>query len=372
MPPQPHPELIAQAQLLIDSQAEARDRTAAQAAALIGASVDSFDGWYATDRITRWSGDLARQSESLQLGLARLVDAYIARLSSLITGKRVRPAGAIDVSELRTGVSHAGAYARAADVYRWQQSRLDTFAKQLPEIPSGTSAAGAVSVTPPTLQTPAEAARERAEAVADLDSQLVVSRQSQKSYAAQRDVIGYRRVLHPELARTGSCGLCVAASTVSYHKQDLLPIHARCSCTTAPVYDAADVGDALNAIDLEQIYRDAGAHPKAERAAFGRTTFGRDLKRVRYQVDDHGELGPILNPHGVKVRTAADVKRDENGNRRPLTEAQKRQRLQRIHDDLANALPRARALAATSSAKQWPGYVDHLEQRIADLKRQLS
>jgi hypothetical protein len=371
MPPQPHPEVVAQARLLIDSQAAARDRTAAQTATLVTAAAGSFDGWYSSTRVTRWADDLAKQTEALQLGLARLVDAYIAQLSSLITGKRVRPAGAIDVSALRAGVTHAGAYARAADVYRWQQSRLDTFAKTLNDLPADASTVGAATITPPAIQDPVEAAKERAELVADLDSQLVVSRQSQKSYEAQPDVIGFRRVLHPELARTGSCGLCVAASTLFYGKQDLLPIHARCSCTTAPVYDAADVGDVLNQTDLEQIYRDAGAHPGAQRSRFGRTTYGRDLKRARYQVDDHGELGPVLNPHGAKVRTPADVKRDENGDRRPLTEAEKRRRLEQIHDELANALPRARSLAATSSAKQWPDYVTSLEQRIADLKQQL-
>lgn len=365
MPPPPHPELVAQAQQLIQAQAEVRDRTAAQSVALATASVQGFGGWYAADEITKWSGDLAKQMEALQVGLARLIDAYIAQISSLITGHRVRPAGAIDVSALRTGVTHPGAYARAADTYRWQQSRLDIFARTLADAPAG------VILEPPKLVTPAAAAQERAEAVAELDTQLVVSHQSQKSYEAQKDVLGYRRVIHPEIARTGSCGLCVAASTRLYNVMDLLPIHARCACTTVPIYDHADIGDVLNATDLGLLYQHAGSHPKAKRSRSGRSTFGEDLKRTRYQVDDHGELGPVLNPAGAKVRTAADVKRDENGNRRPLTDEEKRQRLQQIHDDLANALPRARSLAATSPEK-WADYAASLAKRLEDLKRQLA
>ena len=54
-----------------------------------------------------------------------------------------------------------------------------------------------------------------------------------------------------------------------------------------------DPADELNAVDLSQLYRDSGG------------TSGAHLKRTRYQVDEHGELGPVLVPKAkYKPRTA--------------------------------------------------------------------
>lgn len=47
-------------------------------------------------------------------------------------------------------------------------------------------------------------------------------------------VLEYRRVLHPELSKTGSCGLCVVAADRWYSTADLLPLHANCHCGVAP------------------------------------------------------------------------------------------------------------------------------------------
>lgn len=115
-------------------------------------------------------------------------------------------------------------------------------------------------------------------------------------------VIGYRRVIHPELSRGGVCGMCVAASDRMYKIRDLKAIHARCKCTVAAVTREFDPADHLNTVDLERIYGDA----------FGNTV--RDLKRTRYQVDAHGELGAVLVPKAKrKSRTKADLpKRDAN------------------------------------------------------------
>lgn len=97
-------------------------------------------------------------------------------------------------------------------------------------------------------------------------------------------VIGYRRVIHPELSRTGTCGMCIAASDRIYKVGTLLPIHDKCKCTTAAVTEDYDPADELNALDLSSLYQDAGGTSVAH------------LKRTRYQVDEHGELGPVLVP----------------------------------------------------------------------------
>ena len=47
--------------------------------------------------------------------------------------------------------------------------------------------------------------------------------------------LGYRRVIHPELSETGTCGLCVVASTRVYGKKMLAPMHSHCKCTTIGV-----------------------------------------------------------------------------------------------------------------------------------------
>lgn len=97
-------------------------------------------------------------------------------------------------------------------------------------------------------------------------------------------IIGIRRVIHPELSRTGTCGLCIAAADRIYSVRKLLPIHDLCKCTTAVVTEEHDPGDDVNQADLRQLYTAAGGTSTAH------------LKRTRYKVDEHGELGPVLAP----------------------------------------------------------------------------
>jgi len=97
-------------------------------------------------------------------------------------------------------------------------------------------------------------------------------------------VTGYRRVVHPELSRGGSCGMCIVASDRVYKTTELKPIHSNCKCTVALVTADNDPGNSLNKQDLGQFYKQAGGNSAAH------------LKRTRYQVDEHGELGAVLVP----------------------------------------------------------------------------
>ncbi|OQZ93687.1 hypothetical protein BST15_17610 [Mycolicibacter arupensis] len=114
-------------------------------------------------------------------------------------------------------------------------------------------------------------------------------------------IVGMRRVIHPELSRTGVCGLCIAAADRIYTVRQLLPIHKRCKCTTAAVTEEFDPAAELNAIDLSQLYTDAGGTSRAH------------LKRTRYQTDQHGELGAVLvpqrdyKPRGVEAEKRASA-----------------------------------------------------------------
>jgi hypothetical protein len=77
----------------------------------------------------------------------------------------------------------------------------------------------ASSLTPLKLVDPVEAAVERVAAVADMDMQLAdraQSRRSSPSRPSAVDITGYRRVIHPEVSKGGSCGLCIAASDRVY------------------------------------------------------------------------------------------------------------------------------------------------------------
>lgn len=99
-----------------------------------------------------------------------------------------------------------------------------------------------------------------------------------------KQVKGYRRVLHPELATSGqSCGLCIAASTRIYKKADLLPLHNLCHCEPVEIVAGRDVGGAINNEDLDILYGAAGD-------STGRTA----LSNTKWAVEDHGELGPRL------------------------------------------------------------------------------
>ncbi|MHA0288278.1 hypothetical protein ACXYX3_17735 [Mycobacterium sp. C3-094] len=136
-----------------------------------------------------------------------------------------------------------------------------------------------------------EAARQRIELLVD-DNVMLAQRfaESEILFAAAdldtvaNPVVAMRRIIHPELSRTGTCGLCIAASDRLYTVRELRPIHDRCQCTTAPVTADYDPADELNAVDLGALYDASGG------------TSGAHLKRTRYQIDEHGELGPVLVP----------------------------------------------------------------------------
>lgn len=108
---------------------------------------------------------------------------------------------------------------------------------------------------------------------------------------AEKDerITGYRRIIHPELSKGGVCGLCVAASDRVYHVKELQPIHNRCRCSISAVTTAHDPGLKLNQDDLDRLYTHA-----AEAAPGERSTSAAALKKTRYQIVQHHELGPVL------------------------------------------------------------------------------
>lgn len=253
---------------LVAAQAAARDRLtrmAVRAATSQSRAVDFYD----TAAITAAAEQIVAHVEAAQRQAAALTDAYLARTASQITGRTTQPVGAVDVTALRAGVTHPGAYGRLADHYRYLIS---------------TGVAG-TEARAQTLQ--------RAEAVATTDVDLAMRAQTAKFTRVHH--LSYRRVIHPELSEHGTCGLCVAASDRIYYRGDLMPIHARCKCEPLPIAGSKDPGQEINAADLKRLYETAGG------------TAGDKLKRVRVQVRHHGELGPILTDAKHRWRGPAEV-----------------------------------------------------------------
>ena len=258
---------------LVDAHAVARRRLATATSDYAAAQARDFGGWYDHAAITAWSARVAVRVEAGQRQVAAITDAYLSRVLTLLLGRRVRPAGTVDVrGGLRAGgVTHPGVYGRVADLYRWRISEGDEPVVALDK-----------AVT-------------RAEVAADTDLQLAFRAQAHRSLADVAEVTGWRRVVHPELSQGGTCGLCIVAASRTYSRSDLMPIHARCCCAVTPVTAAHDPGRDLDQSTLDKLYDAAGSN----RAA--------DLKRTRYSVHQHSELGPVLTDAGDHWRGPAEV-----------------------------------------------------------------
>ena len=149
----------------------------------------------------------------------------------------------------------------------------------------------------------------RLEKLAQTDLQLAKTHTAREVLAREDDIVGYRRVLEGAY----SCVLCIVASTVRYHKADLMPIHPGCDCGIEPIHGDRDPGRIIDAPQL------VGAHDAiADR--FGRESPA--AREIRGAFNDkgepllyrdvlisheHGELGPILAVRGQKFTGPADV-----------------------------------------------------------------
>ena len=124
----------------------------------------------------------------------------------------------------------------------------------------------------------------------ETDLQLSHTHTARNIFSRQNKVQGFKRV------PTGSytCALCMVASTQTYRKFDLLPIHPGCDCRVAPVISE----DTIPRVDKETLERIHSAIQKQ----FGLSA--RDAREVDYRkitlVEEHGEYGPTLTIAGHK------------------------------------------------------------------------
>lgn len=65
--------------------------------------------------------------------------------------------------------------------------------------------------------------------------------------APQFGLVGYRRVLVGD-----GCKFCTEASGQLYRASELMPLHAGCNCSVAPIFGAVDPATSLNAATMEE------------------------------------------------------------------------------------------------------------------------
>lgn len=256
--------------VLVDAHSLSRKLLEDRAARAVEALAKGFDGWYDHDAITAMTQQIVKVTEAAQRQTASVTEAYLQRVASEVFAGSVRPSGLIDPATLREGVSHAGAYGRLADQYRFQAS---------------------TGVNVSLVQ---QAAVARAAKMARTDMDLAFRAQS-RNFMVKNRVDGYRRIIRPELAKTGTCGLCIAASDRTYYRGDLLPIHTLCNCNVLPIKNGKDPGRDVNREDLERLYDDGGS------------TYAKDLISTKYVINEHGEIGPVLGRAGDNFRGPTDI-----------------------------------------------------------------
>lgn len=208
------------------------------------------------------------QITGIELAVANLAVANIAILARLATGtgrEASVPADEVSGEALR-GVDPAEVYLR-------------------PIIAVRTALAGGKPL--------AEAlglGRQRAAVLAETD--VILAQRAATRSAIERDkrIVGYRRVL------TGkSCVFCATASTQRYRRGDLMPIHPRCDCSTAPIFGSADPGRVINQSTLDNL-KARGPKYWAERGFVGADGSPIEPGSAGAPVTTrtHGELGPVL------------------------------------------------------------------------------
>lgn len=182
----------------------------------------------------------------------------------------------------------------------------------------------------------ADRAARRAETMARMDLATAARDARANRLAVAEDVIGWRRIIHPEESRGGTCGLCIAAADRLYSTDVLPALHDRCHCTVAPVTRAHDPGLNLNRDSLNRLYSVAGGTGRQE------------LAKVRMGVRMHGELGPVLVDDRDHFRGPGQVAKDAG----QLAEAVATE-LGVMRDYLASLERRATAGEDVSGPLQW-------------------
>lgn len=245
---------------------ELSQRTAAQVAALYAGQ-----NFWSTSSASAVAAQAADTSNAADLVAAGLASQYLAMTLGATLGGPV-PVPNLPAIPVRNGVSLAAVFERPMKLFRRKVSE-------------GMEPAAAYDM-----------AMRLAGALVDGNIRLAKRDQITqilRQLPRELGVTGYRRVVHPELAKSGhSCGLCIVASDVVYSVGTLMPLHANCNCEPVPIVKGLDPGNSLDNLALGDLYQAAAG----DRNVSG--TAAADLKRVRVAINEHGEWGPVLTYAG--------------------------------------------------------------------------
>lgn len=237
----------------------------------LGAIWGSFDGWYDDDAVER-AATLAAEAETR--ALKQIYEIAAAGARELMSQVGAPPASeAPEVFEYPRPVDPVEVWQRPAEQYRYALSEGKSEVEAL------------------------DAAFQRASHIGKDNAQLTKRNASIAQFRRSEKVIGYRRIIHPELSKSGVCGLCIVAADRIYGMEDLLPIHGGCNCSVAPVTKSNDPGLSLNREDLDALYEAAQGNDY------------KNLKNIRVTSYEHGELGPVLARVGDTYLTPEEAQK---------------------------------------------------------------
>lgn len=274
------PEGMAQLRAFIDSVADSRKRVNKVAQEAVSRAAGGVRNWSDPEQIAAFSQYATRVVSGGQRNIAGVTELYLSRVASLTTGRPFAPVAIAPEMGATRRILAPGAhweqvYDRVATTYRvtlaetknkaWAFRKANRRAIQMVETDLGL------------------AFRDQVDAFIRRERRAWASKYAPGSrHEDERYLFAYRRVVRPELSNGNVCGLCIAASTRIYYRGDLMPLHTGCHCEVLLVTRDSDPGDIINRDELDQLYETAGGTDYAS------------LRRTKYVVQEHGELGPQL------------------------------------------------------------------------------
>lgn len=315
---------------MVQAQAKVRQRLTDTAVAAALAAFRGFTGWWDPGEVSKVIAKALKIVQPTQKQAARVTDAYLTSVARKMTGKPQKPAGVVDVTKLRREIPRPvaeelvkgirrPAYVIIGDTVSGPGEDINSpvklavrDAKQVayakPADPYGRIADQyrfSVITQGRTEEEATDAAMERVAVAVENDVTAAVREQYHKTMGQQK-ADGYRRILHPELTKSGPCGLCQVAADRVYSVSDLLPLHGRCVCEVLPIYGKQDPGIDLNFSDLDRLYRLAAGNAEDEDDG-RRDTSTKALARLRVAIAENGEMGPVLVNADHNHRDPVDV-----------------------------------------------------------------
>ena len=271
MSAQPAPSL----ESILARQTAGRTRIRTRVLSVVEQTWGGLGSWDSAD-VERFVAKVEPLIRAGQLSTAAMTDSYIAAVMSTMTGEPVRPIGvhADEVTHLRPVPND--------EVYR----------RPFVELWSGLK-------TGQPFNEALAAGGQRALRLVEDDLSMAHRTAASRAFTQHSGVQTYRRVIRPEMSKTGVCGLCIAASGQTYKSETLLPVHGRCWCDVLPIVGSMDPGRTINGEDIDSLY--------ARAASQADSLTGKDLKKVRIDVYEHGELGPTLRVAGQDFTGPLDI-----------------------------------------------------------------